>query len=123
MIQRLIAFITRTSTATEESDTEYDGLLSTAPEWHAVEYGLGLGFLTGLALLVRPELGAMLASTSAGVVLEAMHRDAPGRLPIARRYIKQIRRELHYYLGAFVAGVAPWVPFVDVAGIAQQVFA
>lgn len=113
MIRRLIQKLRKYSTATEESDTAYNGLGSYAVEWHAIEYGLGLGLMTGLGFLVDPSLGTTVGGGAVGVVVEAMRRDASGDLPLPRRYIRQIRQELHYYLGAFAVGFAPFVPLID----------
>lgn len=118
MIQRLRRFVQalrKYSSATEESDTAYNGLGSYSVEWHAVEYGLPLGLMTGLAFVLDPRLGGTMATISIAIVLEALGRRAPVDVPIPKRYIVQIRRELHYYLGSWALGFVPFVPLVDIA--------
>lgn len=114
MIRRLIRLIRRYSTATSESETDYGGFGSWAGEYHAIEYGLPLGLLTGLTMLLDPRLGTSMATLSAGIVLEAMHRDAPSKIPLSKGLLRQIRKELHYYLGSWAIGFAPFVPLIGV---------
>jgi|GEM_PF-3270785 len=82
-------------TAPSESESERDGLLSYAVEWHALILGLAVGLAAGLTQ--RWELVGIAVAIVLGV------RGAPGRL-------SQLRREPWYALGGVVIGVALSVP-------------
>lgn len=121
LINRVIAFIRATSAATDESDTEYDGMLSYTWEWHAVEYGLPLGVLTGLSFVfLGTDAGTTMLSVAVAIVLTAVGERSPKDAPIPMRYIKQIRKELHYYLGSFLVGIAPFLPFIPLGQLTTE---
>lgn len=84
------------------------GFLSTYPEVHAVGWGLGHGLPLGLSLAFAPAVTLAAAATVArGMLYAHTGREIKvfGRaVEIPARYLRQIRREPHYFDGAVVAG-------------------
>ena len=76
--------------APTEADSERDGLLSYAGEWHALEVGLLAGFTT--AYTGKLELAAIFA----GIVL--------GGRKLGVAHLQDARKEAGYAGAAFVAG-------------------
>jgi hypothetical protein len=89
VLGRLRSFID-TGTALSESESERDGLLSYAVEWHVLIVDLAVGMVAGLTGCWE------LAGVAVAIVLGV--RSAPGRLA-------QLRREPWYALGGLVIGL------------------
>lgn len=117
-LARVLDFIRTVSSRTTDKGASYIGFLSNAAEWHAIQYGLPLGAMTGLALLVSPEHASALAIVSFNIVLAALGVKSDTDAGIARALLRQIRRELHYYLGSWLVGIAP---FVHIVGLERTV--
>lgn len=88
--------------APTEDESERNGFLSYAGEWHAATIGIGVGLAA--ALHGRPEFLAVLVATTLGLA-------GADRLK-GRRTARELRREPWYGIGAsllaYVVGVAIW---------------
>lgn len=108
--RRLVRWLGRVTTADDESESPWNGPLSTKAEWHAMGIGGGLGVLTGAAILVAgPTTAGPVVALAVVVIAAAIGVRSSTDLAIPDRYIHQIRKEVPYYLGAYAAGVLPFV--------------
>lgn len=85
--------------APTEADSQRDGVLSYALEWHALIMGLGAGLASGLAQ--RPELLVLVVGVALGI------KAAP------TKKLRQLKREPWYAIGGTLIGYATTLtPFV-----------
>jgi hypothetical protein len=113
LLRQLVRSVLRSTTAEDESETARNGPLSTKAEWHTVGIGAGFGFLTGSAyVLASPALAEPVVGLAVVVLLAASGYRAGADPPIARNLLRQVRKELPYYLVSFALGLLPWLPAV-----------
>ena len=98
MIQRLLTFLERRSQPTEQ-DTEYDGFLSYAGEFHALSIGLSVGVSS--AVLETPEIAASVCFLSLGLEGSKKMKER-----LSSDVLHEIRREGWYSVGGILIGFA-----------------
>lgn len=94
VIDRFVRLIKQAG-AYREEDTERDGFLSYASETHSVGAGLGLGFA----------IGASAQFSFLGVILSFVIYGNRGEKFLSPTLIRDIRKEVHYFLGGLFAGL------------------
>lgn len=107
MLMRLVEKIRTYSQASTEADTDYYGFLSYAVEWHAFTWGLFLGVATGAGLIVAPELAQTLLTAFVAIVAWIYTGREPRTIDLDERYLRQIKKEPHYFIGAWAIGMIP----------------
>jgi len=109
----------RVPIAMTEDGSDYNGPLSTYPEWHAATIGVGLGIalVLGLALNAVP-----LPIVGAAVARPILYAHTGRRIEIAGRkvdmptkYLRQIRSEPHYLDGGVALTLMSYITMTVIA--------
>lgn len=93
--------------APSEEDTEYDGFLSYAAEWHALTIGMGVGLTAALLFALGFVDLAVLITTA--IVFTALGMELEDyvltkKLDLDRKVVRDVSKEPWYAIGGVIIG-------------------